>query len=219
MALTTTLKESRFNSRLTAAASIATVLALAVALGAWLWPRSPAGSGAPVTPHPSSTGTTVAGLPSAPGTPVPEYLSGSGFPAEEGGALLVSVPRAVRDDPAYASHPVAIKCPDNRPGNATSEVTYELHGRYLRFDATVHPYYPPTADTRSVTWVTAMVDIAQRDGTYQRTEAGRQREATMAAPAALSADVENAEKLTLSVQCADPNGTIVLTDARLTGAG
>ena len=221
--LTTTLKESRFNSRLATAASIATVLALAVAVGAWLWPRSPSGSGPSATPGSRSTGTTAAAVPpqpgSSPGSLPVEYLAGPGFPAEAGGALLVSVPRAVREDPAYSSHPVAITCPDNSTGDQVSEVTYVLHSRYLRFDATVHPYYPPTADTRSVTWVSAMVDVGQRDGTYRRTEAGRQRAATMTAPAALSADVENAEKLTLSVRCADPNGTIVLTDARLTGAG
>ena len=67
--------------------------------------------------------------------------------------MLVAVPRAVRDDPAFSSHPVAITCPDNQTGNQASEVTYLLRGRYLGFDATVHPYYPPGADTKAVSHV------------------------------------------------------------------
>jgi hypothetical protein len=212
--LTTTKAESRFSSRLATAASVATVLGLAVAIGAWWWPQSAGGPGAQVT-QPSS-GAAPQTKSAAPNV---EYLAGPGFPAEAGGAKLVAVPRAVRDDPTYNSHPIAIRCPDNRTGNQASEVTYVLRGRYLRFDATVHPYYPPGADTKAASWVFAMADVRQRDGTFHRDEAGRQQQALMEAPAALTVQLENAEKLTLSVQCADQNGTIVLTDARVTSAG
>jgi hypothetical protein len=215
--LTTTKTESGFNSRLAVVASVATVLGLFVAIGAWWWPRPASGPGA----QGGSAGRS-AGVTTSPPTQLGssssnvEYLAGRGFPAEAGGALLVSVPRTVRDDPAFNSHAIAIKCPDNRTGNEASEVTYLLRGRYLRFDATVHPYYPPDADTKAATWVYAMVDIRQRDGTFHRDEAGRQQQATMDAPAALTAELENAEKLTLSVRCADQYGTVVLTDARVT---
>jgi hypothetical protein len=157
--LTTTRTESRFQSRLTTVASIATVLALVVAVGAWWWPQSPEG-GQGASGGQTGTGTTAptsTAAPTAtstePGSPAAEFLAGPGFPAEAGGALLVAVPRAVRDDPAFSSHPVAITCPDNQTGNQASEVTYLLRGRYLRFDATVHPYYPPGADTKAVSHV------------------------------------------------------------------
>jgi hypothetical protein len=218
--LTTTKTESGFNARLAVVASVATVLGLFVAIGAWWWPRSTSGAGAQGTAgnagRNAATDTTPATPPHASSSNV-EYLAGPGFPAEEGGALLVSVPPAVRDEPAFNSHAIAIKCPDNRTGNEASEVTYLLRGRYRRFDATVHPYYPPDADTKAASWVYAMVDVRQRDGTFHRDEAGRQQQATMAAPAPLTADIENAEKLTLSVRCADQYGTVVLTDARVTG--
>ena len=216
--MTTTKPESRFNSRLTAAASIATVLALFVAIVAWWWPRSPGGSSR-TAEQPTSvprTGTNTPPTGESAADPAADYLAGPGFPAEAGGALLVSIPSAVRGDPGYNSHPIAIKCPDNRTGDQASEVTYLLRGRYKRFDATVHPYYPPSADVKAASWVFAMVDVRQRDGTFHRDEAGRQQRASMAAPASLTADVANAEKLTLSVQCADQNGTVVLTEARVT---
>jgi hypothetical protein len=104
------------------------------------------------TTAPTSTAAPTA-TSTEPGSPAAEFLAGPGFPAEAGGALLVAVPRAVRDDPAFSSHPVAITCPDNQTGNQASEVTYLLRGRYLRFDATVHPYYPPGADTKAVSHV------------------------------------------------------------------
>jgi hypothetical protein len=220
--LTTTRTESRFHSRLTTMASIATVLALVVAVAAWWWPQSP-GNGNGTSRGPSGTGTTSTAAPTVtsrePGSPAAEFLAGPGFPAEAGGALLVSVPRAVRDEPAFSSHPVAISCPDNQTGNQASAVTYLLRGRYLRFDATVHPYYPPAADTKAASYVLAFVDVRQRDGTFRREERGRQQRAATGAPADLTADVENAEKLIISVECADPNGVVVLTDARVTATG
>jgi hypothetical protein len=220
--LTTTRSESRFQSRLTTMASIATVLALVVAVAAWWWPQSPedgngASGGRPGTGTTSTAAPTVTST--EPGSPAAEFLAGPGFPAEAGGALLVSVPRAVRDEAAFSSHPVAISCPDNQTGNQASEVTYLLRARYLRFDATVHPYYPPDADIRAASYVFAFVDVRQRDGTLRREERGRQQRAATGAPADLTADVENAEKLIISVQCADPNGVVVLTDARVTATG
>ena len=190
--MTATRTESRFQSRLTTAASIATVLALLVAVVAWLWPQSPANDNGTSGGQPG-TGATMPGSPAPPtaaspksAPPASEFLAGPGFPAEAGDALLVSVPRAVSDDPAFSSHPVAITCPDNQTGNQASEVTYLLRGRYLRFEATVHPYYPPDADTKAASYVLAFVDVRQRDGTFRREERGRQLTAAMGAPVVLT---------------------------------
>jgi hypothetical protein len=97
-------------------------------------------------------------------------------------------------------------------------VTYVLSRHYRQFDATVHPYYPPDSDARSATWVTAIRSEMQRDGSLTSTEAGEQKRARPHAPATLTAIVEKADKLTLSVECGDPSGVVVLTDARLTPA-
>ena len=97
-------------------------------------------------------------------------------------------------------------------------MTYLLRGRYLRFDATVRPYYPEGSDQQAVTYVTAFAGSRQEDGTLRITEVGSQKRAFSGASAALRAAVEGAEKLTLRVECQNPNGTILLEDARLSAA-
>ena len=56
------------------------------------------------------------------------------------------------------------------------------------------------------------------DGSLDFTEAGNQKRANATDPAALTATVDNAEKLILRVECGNPAGSVVLTDARLTPA-
>lgn len=203
--------------------TLAGVLSVVVGIGAWQWPRPSAdpaatattgATSAPSAIDPTASGSTPVNA--APATA--EYLDGTGFPAESGGAYLVSVPRAIRAADSSANHSIAVTCPTNQTGDQSRDITYVLHGRYLRFDAEVQPYYPPGSDTKSATYVTAMIGTTQKDGTLAITEAGRQQRATVIASAALTAPVENAEKLILRVQCGDPNGTIVLANARLTPA-
>jgi hypothetical protein len=204
--------------RATIIGTVAGVLSLAIAFAAWQWPRSP-------DSQPKDGPTTVSGAnppigsaAAAPGgSAAVEYLDGGAFPAESGGANLVSLPRAIRDDGTYKPHAVAITCPSNETGDQVHDVTYPVQGRYVQFDADVHPYYPPGADARSATYVSVLKGVRQRDGDLRITEVGAQKQATAAQPAPLTAAVDDAEKITLRVQCADPNGTVVLTNARLTG--
>ena len=200
-------------------------LALIVAVLAWLWPQQPGGTPtATVSRSATAPGTATKAIDSATptratgGGPAMSYLNNGNFPPETGGSDVVQVPRAIRSKAGYTSHPVAIKCPTNQTGDQTSEVTYLLRGRYVQFDATVHPYYPVGTDQQSATYVTALIGIRQPDDSLDFTEAGNQKRANPTGPAGLTATVDNAEKLILRVECGNPAGTVVLTDARLTPA-
>ena len=195
-------------------------LSLIVALLAWWLPRQNSPD-----PTSSSAGAATAGStpirsavqPPAGAPAVPQvFLDGGSLIPEAGTGRLTELPRVIRGNASYASHPIAIKCPSNEADNQVSEVTYLLRGRYVQFDATVHPYYPPGSDQQAATYVTAVRAIMQRDGDLNTTEAGVQKRANLGMPAPLTAAIDNAEKLILRVQCGDPNGTVVLTDARLT---
>lgn len=203
-------------------------LALVVAVFAWLWPQQPGGTpaatgGGPGTgpgtvTTPGAATEPVESAESVAGPPAATYLDSAGFPPEAGGSDVVEVPRLIRGRAGYSSHPVAIRCPTNQTGDQTSEVTYLLRGRYVQFDATVHPYYPADSDQRAATYVTALIGIRQSDGSLDFTEAGTQKRASPTGPAALTATIDNAEKLILRIECGNPTGTVVLTDARLTPA-
>ncbi|WP_430788601.1 hypothetical protein [Actinoplanes sp. G11-F43] len=204
--------------------AVCTALALIVALLAWLWPREPGGGKKdekaagtnPATATATATGTGTRPPAPAGGTVTPVFLNSSAFPPESGAADLVEVPRAIRGKAGWTGHEIAVRCPSNQTGDSTSDVTYLLRGRYARFDVTVHPYYPEDADRQAVTHVTAFVAVRTVDGGLDTTVAGVQKAATYTAEAGLSVSVEDAEKLTLRVECGDPNGTVVLTGARLT---
>jgi hypothetical protein len=193
-------------------------LGLVVALLAWLLPSQ----GNP-TPAPTTTQATTAAKRTTAGTTVTSepatsalFLDAGGFPPEAGGDRLTEVPRQIRGKEGYASHPLAIRCPSNRTGDQSSDVTFLLRGRYVQFDVTVRPYYPSGVDQQSVTYVTVLTDTRQIDNTLTSNEVTSQTHATPLSPKPLSAAVDKAEKLTLRVQCEDPTGTIVLTDARVT---
>jgi hypothetical protein len=203
--------------------TIMTVIGLVVAVAAWQLPTSPDSSG--TDDRAGAPGSTPAAPPPAtataarPGKPVggaAEFLD-TGFPAESGGANLVPLPRAIRADATYQPHAIGITCPSNQTGDQDHAVTFLLRGRYVQFDAAVHPYYPPGADARSATYVTVQTGVRESDGELRITEAGSQKTAAVDSPQPLTAMIDNAEKITLTVRCADPNGTVVLTDARLTG--
>jgi hypothetical protein len=148
-----------------------------------------------------------------------DYLDSGVITAQAGGDRLAELPRKLRGGASYTDHPLAIRCPSNQTGDESSDVTYALRGHYVSFDATVRPYYPTSADQRSATYVYAIAGITQRDGDLSTAIVGQQLRASPTTPAAMSADVDGAQELTLRVKCSDPDGIVVLTDARLTVAG
>jgi len=210
--------------RATVIGTVAGVLSLVVAVITPLLQRPSSDRTAPSTP--GTAGTSIAASAatstnrppstSTAGSSPVEYLSD--FSAEAGSGYLGPVPRDVHDKPEFSNHPIAIACPSNQTNDTEHEVTYTVLGRYLRLEADVRPYYPANTDVRSAAYVTALIGIREKDGSLTITPAGIQQRATMSAPLPLSATIENAEKLIIQVQCGNPNGTIILTNARLTPA-
>jgi hypothetical protein len=206
--------------RATVIGTVAGVLSLLVAVIAWRWPQSPPENSVAGPPSSVATTTNPAATTGPPATAAPaavDFLDA--VTVEAGGGNLVAVPRQVRGTPGFAGHVMAISCPSNQTGDQVHDVTFPIMGHYQQFDAEIHPYYPSGADPRSVTYVTAMIGIRQTDQTLRTTAAGAQKNATMATASSLTAAIDNAEKLTVRVECADPKGTIILTNARLTPAG
>ncbi|WP_212997198.1 hypothetical protein [Winogradskya consettensis] len=222
--------------RATVLGTVAGILSLLVAFVAWQWPKSPPGPGpadavtadagsadagsAPSAAHGTAPRPGTSSVPQSPSGPTPaasgEYLFD--FTAESGAAFLVAVPRPVRGRDGWTDRPIAISCPSNETGDQEHSITYPVRGRYTEFRADVRPYYPPDADQRSATYVTALTGTLQRDGDLVTAEVGKQQQATAARAQQLTATIDDAEKLTLRVQCSDPNGTIVITGAVLTPA-
>ncbi|OKI61457.1 hypothetical protein [Micromonospora sp. CB01531] len=219
----------RRGDRATTVGTIIGAAGLLVSILAWQWPRDPA---ADATPAPPSANTsppagTTASPPNGPTStpqPTPSAPAGPGvfladdLTPEAGGDKLVDIPRAVRGRPDYNRHAIAIRCPSNASDEPVTEVTYLLSRHYRQFDATVHPYYPPDSDVQAATYVTAIQGVRQRDGSLTTSEAGAQQRSRPGAPRTLTAVVEKAEKLTIRVDCGEPAGVVMLTDARLTPA-
>jgi len=205
---------SRWSGIATVLGTVIGGLGLVVALLAWLLPRS-----APDQPSTQATSTAKPshGSPAAASGPAasPVLLD---FAPEAGGDRLTEVPRPIRGRDGYASHPLAIHCPTNQTGDQSADVTFPLRGKYVQFDATVHPYYPPGADQRSATHVTATAGTRQRDGSLTTEVAGTQFSASPDAPGPITAPLEESDQLILAVECDDPGGSVVLTGARLTPA-
>jgi hypothetical protein len=172
---------------------------------------SPTRAATPTGPVATSTSTSTTG-PTAGFT----YLNDKAVAPQAGGDRLVELPRELRGRAEYAVHPLAVKCPSNQTGDQASEVTFPLSGHYLHFEATVRPYYPPSADQRSATYVYVVKGMPQPDGTLAIREAGEQLLAAPTAPTAVTAEIAGAQEMTIRIRCGDPDGTIVLTDARLT---
>jgi len=208
----------RWTNHATVLGTVIGGLSLVVALLAWLWPQQSDHDDNPDAHQPSTVGTASAATTSTAAVPAAEFLDAGGLAAEEGSGRITALPRAIKGDAGYAGHPIAIRCPSNQAGDQVSDVTYPLRGRYAQFDATVHPYYPPHADQGSATYVTVLTAVRENDDTLTTSEAGSQKRASPAAPLALSAPVDHAEKLTIRVQCGDPDGMVVLTGARVTPA-
>jgi hypothetical protein len=95
------------------------------------------------TDAPSALRTTTA-PPAAGVTAV--YLDSGRVPPISGKDRIVDLPREIRGSEGYRTHPIAIRCPTNESGDQSADVKFSLDGRYRQFDATVHPFYPPTAN-------------------------------------------------------------------------
>ena len=211
----------RWSGIATVAGTVIGGLGLVVAILAWLLPKQndhgdkpAAGTNAPATATSKAAPATGTGVTaSAAGA---QFLDAGGLTLEAGNGRTTELPRAIKSDASYTSHPIAIRCPSNQAANQVSDVTYSLLGRYAQFEATVHPYYPPNTDQRSATYVTVLTAVREIDGTLTTKEVGSEKRAGPASPLALSAPVDHAEKLTIRVQCGDPDGIVVLTDARVT---
>lgn len=196
--------------RATVVGTVAAVLSLGVAVAAWQWPRSPA---TPAAETPASTAggpgraTTPAAPATTPATRNPRYLAD--LSAESGADLIAPLPRPIRDDPAWAAHPLVVTCPSNQTGNERHDVVYQLRGRYVDAAAEVRTYHPPGGDPEGAVVVTLVTGTRQRDGTLTTADV------TAAGQGRLAAAIDGAEKLTVRVQCDDPRDLVVLTDARV----
>ncbi|KUL22022.1 hypothetical protein ADL15_49485 [Actinoplanes awajinensis subsp. mycoplanecinus] len=204
---------------------VAGVLSAVVAVAAWQWPKSPAPDPAPAPTAGAATtagGATTAAPATTTGGAAPATAAGptavylDTLTVEAGKANLVAVPRAIRDKPEFADHPIAVSCPSNQPGDQARDVTWRLGGHYLDFRAEVRPYYPAGTDTGGATYVFAVAGTRQKDGTLSTTEAGRQQTASVTSPKPLTGAVEGVEQLTIRVQCGNPKGVVVLTAATVT---
>ncbi|MCW3816583.1 hypothetical protein ONA91_19235 [Micromonospora sp. DR5-3] len=218
----------RPRDRATAIGTVIGALGLLVSILAWQWPKDPA---ADATPPPATVGGDQPAGPTtnSPGGPTTGSQSPSSTPSSGPGVYLadltprngedklVDIPPAVRKRPDYTSHAIAIRCPRNGSDPATV-VTYQLSRHYQRFDATVHPYYPPGSDQQSATLVTVIRGDQQPDTSVTTGEVGAEQRAQPGKPRPLTAVVEKADQLTLRVECGDPSGVVMLTDARLTPA-
>lgn len=212
-------------------AVVGTVIAVAgvlVSILQWQWPKEPAADPGPAPPASANTGqpagpATVPSVGPATGA-VPPAGSATSGPAVDlaglspriGGDKLVDIPLPVRERADYNSHAVAIRCPSNTSREPAIVVVYELARHYRQFEANVHPYYP--RGVRSVTRVTALRGDVGRDGTLTTTEVTSQVQERPDPPQPLTAVVEKADQLALRVECEDPRGVVMLTDAGLTPA-
>src|SRR5688500_10706430 len=152
--------------------TVITAIGATAALGSWLgWGASgePAGGssqvGAGVASGPVSAATTGAAPP--PNAPF-EFLSTLSPTA--GAVNLAQLPRAIRDDPAYA-RAIAISCPSNQSNDESREVTYPLRGRFVELSATVRPYLEHDAQARSFVYAVAV--HKELDGTLTKREVGQ----------------------------------------------
>jgi hypothetical protein len=182
------------------AATAATTPALGVTT-----PASPAGG--PGAAAPSGTAT-------APPGPAPVYLA-SGTVGRVLGQT-VPLPRQIVGKPTYDSHSIVLHCPGS--GDRFTSVGYALSRHYIQFDATVHPYYPPGADQKSATNVDVTLVTTDPSGHDGSKPVGSRYDATPSAPKTITGELDGGDRLILNVECADQDGYVVLTDARLTPA-
>ncbi len=98
-------------------------------------------------------------------------------------------------------------CPTNQSDDKARSVVFVLRQRYLDLDTTVRPYYPD--DPAERVGVTAAAGIKQRDGSISTAERGDWAGST-GSSGRITAAVDDAEELTLTVECDRPDGLAVL---------
>lgn len=203
------------------AAQIATVVGTLVAILALVFDVwSPFGRGA-------ATGPTVTST-----TPGPQpSTSRSEDPPRSSTALVeylnTVAPKAGRADLAHlpdklpatvdGRRAVTVHCPSNETGDQENDLTYQLDGAYAALDATVVAVFAGGRDYDSV-GVAPVVGVLQRDGTISTTTQNPKTGVTAKSPAPLHVDVRGAHEVTLQVTCSQPDGVVVLADARITRA-
>jgi hypothetical protein len=199
-------------SYLAAATLLVTVIGVVVAIGEWRWPvtRDANGSGATSSPQP--------GAATVPPPPVPTTARPTGPPAaangvtldrleiQSGGANVRRLPRAIANDPAYA-HGLAVACPTNQSDDKARAVVFALRQRYLDLDTAVRPYFPDDPAERAR--VTALAGVKQRDGSISTQPRGDYT-GTTGSPGRITAVVDDAEELTLTVECESADGLAIL---------
>lgn len=139
----------------------------------------------------------------------------SDLPLQAGAANLVALPKALRDDAAFAGS-LAINCPTNQSNDKSREVTYLLRRQHSEFTARIQSNFPSDPTLRAT--LTAIGGFKERDGTVTRREL-----AGALAPggqwATFSADVERVEELTLRAQCDEPGGVVIVNGGQVSRAG
>ncbi|MFC7528786.1 hypothetical protein [Actinoplanes sp. GCM10030250] len=199
--------------------TVAAVVGVVVAVLAWRWPEAPPSEqDQKAVTAPTTTGGTATSPAPAGGTPAPSAAAYLDALPVKGGSLA-EVPRKIRDQADYRSHPIAVACPSNQIGDKATEVTWQLDRNYVEFHADVRPYYPAAGEQRAVTYVTALKGVRQRDTTDKFEEMGSQKTARPGGSAPISADLDGGDTLTLKIECQYPGGFVILTDARLVPAG
>jgi len=197
------------------------VLSLIVGVFAW---RSPvhdddksgtAATDAPVpgVTTPASPGTTAPSATAAPG-PAAVYLASGTVDRILG--QTVPLPRQIAGKPGYDSHSIVLHCPGS--GDRFTSVGYALNRHFVQFDATVHPYYPTGADPKSATNVDVTLVTTDSSGHDGSKPVGSRYDATPSTPKTITAELDGGDRLVLNVECADQDGYVVFTDARLTPA-
>ena len=188
---------------LTAAGVVVAVVGVLVALGDWRLPVTDAG----VTP-PSSRSTVRPPVPPPDPTssPTTDGTALTALEIKSGGANVKPLPRAIAANPAYAGG-LAIGCPTNQSDDKTRSVVFVLRQRYLDLDTTVRPYFPD--DPADRVKVTAVAGVKQRDGSIA-TEVRAGYTGATGAAGRIAAAFEDAEELTLTVECESADGLAVL---------
>lgn len=130
------------------------------------------------------------------------------------------LPRDLAGEPEYARS-IVIACPSNESDDTASEVTYQLSGRYLDFEASIHVHVPaedldarPELGTSHV-MVTPVLVTAESNGRL----ATATRSPTLASPgkpAPTTARVDGALRLQVRVECQSPRMLVILAGATLT---
>jgi hypothetical protein len=200
------------------AAQIATVVGTLVGIVALVFQLWPPFGGNAATGPTTSTATASTQLPvgrsgdTPPPAVVAEYLNT--VEPKAGHADLGPLPDKL---PATVDrrHAVTVRCPSNETGDQEHAVTYQLDGQYAALDTTVVAVFNGGRDYDSV-GVAPVVGVLQRDGTIRTDTQNAKTGVTAKTPAPLHVDVSGAQEVTLQVTCSQPDGVVVLADARIT---